>query len=97
MRFREIVEKSGRNPKELALHSLRIDGASTLTAGGDVSDRVIQQEGRWKSEEYNTCTTYNAEDAKRVSRKLSDKDNGVKRQPGDVYSEEKTNFTRSAD
>ena len=54
--FREIVEQSGRNPKEFALHSLRIGGASTLAAGGDVSDRIIQQEGRWKSEEYKTYT-----------------------------------------
>ena len=48
-----------------------------------MSDRIIQQEGRWKSEEYKTYTMYNAEDAKRVSRKLSDKDKGVKRQPGE--------------
>ena len=81
--FREIVEKSGRNPKEFALHSLRIGGASTLAAGGDVSDRVIQKEGRWVSEEYKTYTVYNVEDAKRVSRKLGDPKKGVKRQPGE--------------
>ena len=54
-----------------------------LSSRGDVSDRVIQQEGRWRSEEYKTYTVYNAEDAKRISRKLSDKDKGVKRQPGE--------------
>ena len=55
--LREVVEKSGGDPKELALHSLRIGGASTLAAGGDVLDRVIQQEeGRWRSEEYKTHT-----------------------------------------
>ena len=80
--FRGVVENSGGDPKEFALHSLRIGGASTLAAGGDVPDRVIQQEGRWRSEEYKTYTVYNVEDAKRVSRKLSDKDKGVKRQPG---------------
>ena len=31
--FREVVEKSGRDPKEFALHSLRIRGASTLARG----------------------------------------------------------------
>ncbi|CAN0546928.1 unnamed protein product, partial [Laminaria digitata] len=43
---REVVEKSGRNLKEYALHSLRIGSASTLAAGGDVSERVIQRERR---------------------------------------------------
>ena len=32
--FREIVKKSGRVPKDFALHSLRIGRASTLAAGG---------------------------------------------------------------
>lgn len=31
--FRKTVEKSGRNPKEFALHTLRIGGASTLPSG----------------------------------------------------------------
>ena len=39
--FREIVKKSGRGPKDFALHSLRIGGASTLGTGGEVSERVI--------------------------------------------------------
>ena len=34
--FREIVNKSGRGPKDLKLHSLRIGGASILAAGGEV-------------------------------------------------------------
>ena len=58
--IREIVKKSGREPKDFALHSLRIGGASTLAAGGDVSERVIQQEGRWKGESVvQTYTKYN--------------------------------------
>ena len=32
--FRELVNKSGRDPKDFALHSLRIGGASILAAGG---------------------------------------------------------------
>ena len=50
--LREVDEKSGRNPKEYALHSLRIGSASTLAAGGDVSERVIQRDGRWNSNAY---------------------------------------------
>ena len=45
---RGLGSKSGRNPDEFALQSLRIGGATTLGAGGDVSERVIQSEGRWE-------------------------------------------------
>lgn len=61
--FREVVENAGRNPKDFALHSLRIGGASTLAAGGDISERVIQSEGRWTSESYKTYTRNNREDS----------------------------------
>ena len=40
--FREIVKKSGRDPKDFALHSLRIGGAAT----GGGSERVIQRAGK---------------------------------------------------
>ena len=79
--LREVVEKSGRNPKEYALHSLRIGSASTLAAGGDVSERVIQREGRWKSDAYKVYTRNNADDAGHVSRKLAT-GKGMQRQPG---------------
>ena len=39
-----VKSKSGRNPDEFALHSLRIGGATTLAEGGEVSERVIQRE-----------------------------------------------------
>ena len=45
--IKEIVAKSGRSPDEFALHSLRTGEATTLTAGGDISERVMQREGRW--------------------------------------------------
>ena len=51
--LREIVAQSGRNPDEFALHSLRIGGASVLTAGGEVPERMIQQEGRGEFVTYN--------------------------------------------
>ena len=45
----KIVTESVGGQDEPALHCLRIGGASALTAGGTVSERVIQREGRWKS------------------------------------------------
>ena len=33
-----------------ALHSLRIGGATTLAAGGDVPEVAIQREGGWRSD-----------------------------------------------
>ena len=39
---------------DFALHSLRIGGASTLPAAGEVLERVIQRAERWKSDSYNT-------------------------------------------
>ena len=35
--IKELVAKSGRNADEFALNSLRIGGATTLAAGGDIS------------------------------------------------------------
>ena len=69
--LREIVEKSGRKPEEYALHSLRIGRASMLAAGGDVSERVVQREGRWKSDACKVYTRNNADGAGQVSRKLA--------------------------
>ena len=77
-----MVGKSGRNRKDCALHSLRIGSASTLAAGGDVSERVIQREGRWKSDEYIVYTRSNADNGGHVSRKLA-AGKGLKRQPGE--------------
>ena len=43
--FRDIVANAGRRPEHFALHSLRIGGATTLAAGGDVPEVSIQGEG----------------------------------------------------
>ena len=45
-----MVKKAGRKREEYALHSLMMGGASMRAARGDVSERVIQREGRWKSD-----------------------------------------------
>ena len=43
--FRDIVANAGHRPEHLALHSLRIGGAATLAAGGDVPEVATQKEG----------------------------------------------------
>ena len=48
----EVVAMSRRNRDEFASHSLRIGGATTLPAGRDISERVINREGRWMSDRY---------------------------------------------
>ena len=73
--FREMVKKSGRDPKDSALHSLRIGGGSTLAAGGG---------GFGKSNpEGKPYTVNNMEDSRRVSRRVGYKVKVVARQPGE--------------
>ena len=57
--LREVIEKAGYDPSEVAFHSLRIGAATTLAAGGEVSQRVTQREGRWKSPESSNVYTRN--------------------------------------
>ena len=81
--LRQVAAKAGHDPSEVGLHSLRIGAATTLVAGGDVSQRVIQKEGRWKSSESsNVYTRNNPEDAVIVSRKLAETGKIGQRQPG---------------
>ena len=64
----QVAARAGDDPSEVGLHSLRIGAATTLAADGDVSQRVIQREGRWKSSESSKVyTRYNPEDAGIVS------------------------------
>ena len=52
---------------------MRIGAATTLAAWGEVSQRVIQRKGRWKSSESSKLyTRNNPEDAGIVSRKLAE-------------------------
>ena len=44
--IKELTAKSGLNLDEFAPHSSRIFRATTLAAGGDISEQVMQ-EGRW--------------------------------------------------
>ena len=81
--LRQVAARAGHDPSEVGLHSLRIGAATTLAAGGKVSQRVIQREGRWKSSE--SCKVYtrnNPEDAGTVSRKLAETGTIGQKQPG---------------
>ena len=93
---REVVCKSGCKPQEYVLHSLRIGSASTLADGGDVSERVIQREGKWKSDAYNVYTGNDAENAGKVSRKLA-AGKGMQIQPGQdtVWSNQQNSRRRT--
>ena len=65
----QVTSRAGDDPSEVGLRSLRIGATTTLAAGGDVSQRVIQREGRWKSSESSKVyTRNNPEDAGIVSR-----------------------------
>ena len=81
--FRDIVANAGRRPEHFALHSLRIGGATTLAAGGDVPEVAIQREGGWRSDVFKIYTRNNMADSRLVSRKLGDASRGVERQPGE--------------
>ena len=81
--LRQVEAKAGDDPSEVGLHSLRIGAATTLAAGGDASQRVIQRGGRWKSSESSKVyTRNNPEDAGIVSRKLAETGKIGQRQPG---------------
>ena len=81
--LRQVAARAGHDPSEVGLHSLRIGAATTLAAGGDVSQRVIQREGRWKSSESSKVyTSDNPEDAGILSRKLAEIGKTGQRQPG---------------
>ena len=76
-----MVEKSGRKPEEYALHTLIIGSASMLAARGDVSERAIMRQGRWKFDAHKVYTRNDADDARQVSHELA-AGNGLQRQPG---------------
>ena len=53
--LRKVVALAGVRVEEYALHSLRIGGATHLSAGG-ATPEVLQREGRWASNAlYDAC------------------------------------------
>ena len=70
--LRQVAAGAGDDPSEVGLHSSRIGAATTLAAGRDVSQRVIQREGRWKSSvSSKVYTSDHPENAGIVPRKLT--------------------------
>ena len=57
--FARWQRKAGDDPSEIGLDSFRIGAATTLATGEEVSQRVIQREGRWKSSESSNIYTRN--------------------------------------
>lgn len=82
--IRQVAGIAGLDPKRVSLHSLRIGYATVLAAGGGISERVIQREGRWKSgiDTYKVYTRSNIEDSVAVSRKLASASKEKLLQPG---------------
>ena len=80
--LRNIVAQSARNSDEFSPHPLRIGSSPVLAAGGDVSERAIRGEGRWKSDVYKVCTRNDEEGARQISRKLLVVAGKGQRQPG---------------
>lgn len=62
--LQQIAGDAGGDPKQVGLDSLRIGGGTTLAAGGEISDRIMQTEGRWKecSGSFKLCTSNNLKD-----------------------------------
>lgn len=79
--LRQVVSLAGLQPVEYSLHSLRIGGATYLSAGG-ASPEVLRREGRWAGEHgYRPYVRSHGRDAAWVSDVLA-ADCRVVRQPG---------------
>ena len=50
--MKKLMAKFSLNLDDFALHLSRIFGATTFAVGGATSERVMQREGRWKSNTY---------------------------------------------
>ena len=59
--LRQVVSVAGVQPEEYALHSLRIGGATHLSAGG-AAPEVLKRDGRWASGVYQGVRTQSGEE-----------------------------------
>ena len=79
--LRQVVSLAGLPPVEYALHSLRIGGATHLSAGG-ASPEVLRREGRWAGEHgYRPYVRSHGRDAAWVSDVMAS-ECGMVKQPG---------------
>ena len=60
--LREMVALADGRAEEYALHSLRIGGATHLSAEG-ATPEVLQREGRWEPNAYKTYVRSHGKDA----------------------------------
>ena len=79
--LREVVALAGGRADEYALHSLRIGGATHLSAGG-ASPETLQREGRWASDAYKANVRSHGMDASRVANAMAQEEMGNGIQPG---------------
>ena len=78
---RAVIQRQGLDPREYALHSGRIGGATRLAAMG-LSTYDIQRQGRWKSQAVGMYIRTNREAEGRVSKALASSAMGKGIQPG---------------
>ena len=76
-----MVALAGVRADEYALHSLRIGGATHLSAGG-ASPEVLQREGRWASDAYKAYVRSHGKDASWVADVMAQEGLSIGVQPG---------------
>ena len=79
-----MVALAGGRAENYALHSLRIGGATHLSAGG-ASSEVLQREGRWASDAYKAYVRSHGKDAGWVASVMARDGLGIGIQPGQGY------------
>ena len=79
--LRAVVALAGVRADEYALHSLRIGGATHLSAGG-ASPEVLQREGRWASDAYKAYVCSHGKDASWVADVMAQEGLSIGVQPG---------------
>ena len=80
--MRKVVAVAGMKPQEYALHSLRIGGATLLSASG-VAENVFQREGRtrWTSDACKVHERNFGQEVRLVSDALATAEGSSRRQP----------------
>ena len=73
--LREVVALAGVRTEKYALHSLRIGGATHVSAEG-AAPEVLQREGRWASNAYKTYVRSHGKDASWVSNVMAKEGRG---------------------
>ena len=79
--LRQVVSVAGVQPEEYALHSLRIGGATHLSAGG-AAPELLKREGRWASGAYKGHVRNHGREAQWVSVVMAERSESFKKQPG---------------